>query len=97
MKTGKEVKNPFSEFLVVFILFLVILAIGILGFYLYHKPDWINALYNASTTLSGVGSSELPTMESSSVFYSFYSLITGLFYIFIFGFFVTKWIDSFNK
>ncbi len=97
MKPRKEVKNPFSEFLVVFILFLVILAIGIIGFYLYHKPDWINALYNASTTMSGVGSSELPATESSSVFYSFYSLSTGIYYIFIFGFFVTRWIESFNK
>jgi ABC-type transport system involved in multi-copper enzyme maturation permease subunit len=97
MKEKRESRNPFSDFVLILILFLVILSTGILGFYTYHKQNWVNALYNASTTMSGVGSSELPTTEGSSIFYSIYSLATGLFYLFIFGFFVNSWINSYNK
>ena len=57
------------------------LLIGILGYYMYHHQDWIDALYNTTSVMSGVGAANTPSGHSAQIFASFYTLFVGLIYI----------------
>ena len=85
--------NNFSNFLTIFILFLVVLAIGILGFYIYDKQNWIESFYNATTTMSNVGATVIPSNNNAIIFSGLYSLFTGLFFVYIIAFFIGTWIN----
>lgn len=93
-KKKKQCTNPFKDFLVIFVLTVLITIVGTIGFYMYHKQDWLNALYNATLILTSVGSPENHTEPSSMIFTSLFSLFTCLFYLFIVSFFVTSWLSS---
>lgn len=50
MKDDKK-KHPFQNIRFIIILTLVLLAIGVLGFYLFHEPNWVTAFYDAASIL----------------------------------------------
>jgi len=64
---------------------IVVLLIGILGFYIYNEADWITAFYDAAATMSAVGAADEPSKPAAKIFAGFYTLFTGLFYIFLVG------------
>ena len=57
------------------------LLIGILGYHITAKANWLDSLHNASMILSGMG----PVIEintvSGKVFSSFYALFSGIVFI----------------
>lgn len=85
--------NYFSNFLTIFILFLIVLFIGILGFYIYDKQNWTQSFYNAATTMSTVGATVMPSSDNAIIFSGLYSLFTGLFFVYIIAFFIGTWIN----
>jgi len=64
-------------------------VIGNLGFYIFHKPDWYEALYDASSILSAVGAANEPETNEAKIFASIYTLVIGLGYIFLISYTVT--------
>ncbi|RED45246.1 hypothetical protein DFQ10_102114 [Winogradskyella eximia] len=77
---------PFKKFVVrvlkyllfsfVFILFS--LGIGTVGYHHYAHISWVDAFYNASLILTGMGPvNEMPT-DNAKLFASFYALFSGI-------------------
>jgi hypothetical protein len=68
-----------------FIIILIALAIGMVGYHCLEKMPWIDAFANASMILSGMGPlGELKT-ESGKIFAGIYALFSGLVFISVVG------------
>lgn len=93
-KNEKKPSNPFKDFFIVLALTVVVLIIGTIGFYMYHKPDWANAFYNATLVTTTVGSPEMHDTIESMIFTSIYAVFSCLFFVFIIGFFVSSWLST---
>jgi len=77
-----QIRNNYWKWLGIILIFgIVLLIIGILGYYLFDEENWVEAIYNASSVLSGVGAADIPVTDSSRIFASIYSLFTQLFYV----------------
>lgn len=90
MYRNNKKNNIFKDFRFIVVLSIVLLAIGILGFYIFHKPDWYEALYDASSILSAVGAANEPETNEGKIFDSIYTLVVGLGYIFLISYTVTQ-------
>ena len=90
MKRSFEHKNhqilPFKKFVlrvIKYFLFSILLiafslAIGTIGYHYYAKIPWVDAFYNASLILTGMGPvDEMPT-DNAKLFASFYALFSGI-------------------
>ena len=64
-------KRVVKYFAYTLILISIALIIGMYGYHFYAGLDWINAFYNASMILTGMG----PVAE---LFSSFYALFSGI-------------------
>ena len=96
----KKNNNLFYWFLILILISILILIVGILGYYNFHKDDWIDAIYNATAIMSGVGAAEQPINKSAQIFASFYTMFIGLFYLIIITVYVAialEEINFFNK
>jgi hypothetical protein len=63
----------------------VSLSIGILGYHVLEKMDWIDSLLNASMILGGMGPvGELRTV-AGKLFASFYALFSGVVFLVVAG------------
>lgn len=84
---------PFPMFLrrmakgVLSIAHLVILSllVGIFGYRLTEDMDWIDAFYNASMILSGMGPASDMHSNAGKIFAGVYALYSGLFVIAVMG------------
>lgn len=54
------------------------LAIGTCGYRYFADLDWIDAFYNASMILTGMGPVEFLRTDSAKLFSSFYALFSGV-------------------
>jgi hypothetical protein len=88
-KNKKNQNNIFHDIRFVLILSIILLTIGVLGFYIFHKPDWYEAIYDASSILSAVGAANEPETNAAKIFASIYTLVVGLGYIFLISYTVT--------
>ena len=79
------------------VLTLVLLAIGIIGFHIFEKLDWISSFYDASAMLSLVGVGDGPFTDQGKIFAGFYTLSIGLGYIFLLGFFIYNSLEEYAK
>jgi hypothetical protein len=93
MKTPKK-KHIFQDIRFLILLTLTTLVIGILGFYLFHKKEWVTALYDATAILSAVGAADEPTNDAGKIFASFYTMFVGLCYILILAFVINAYADQ---
>ena len=91
-KLNQEKLNSYIKFAI--ILSLILFMIGVLGFYLFHKHDWIEAIYDTTAIMSAVGAADEPTNDSGKIFASFYTLAIGLGYIFLISSIITTSIVS---
>jgi hypothetical protein len=69
-----------------FLMVLVFLGIGMMGYHFFEGMPWIDAFANAAMILSGMG--PLTTLQTSSgkLFAGCYALFSGLAFILIIGF-----------
>ena len=68
---------------------LVLLAIGILGFYIFDRTGWIGAIYETTAIMSAVGAANSPTTDEAKIFASFFTMAIGLGYIFFISFIIS--------
>lgn len=81
---NNNIRNNYWKWLFILIIFgIVLLLIGILGYYLFNHHNWIDAIYDASMVMSGVGATDIPSSDTSRIFGAIYSLVTQLFYVII--------------
>ena len=65
-------------FLVSLVLIIVSLAIGTLGYHAYGDMSWLDAFYNASMILTGMGPVNTMPSDAAKLFSSFYALFSGI-------------------
>lgn len=78
-----------------FVLLIICLGIGILGYHYFAKLEWLDSLHNASMILSGMGPvAEIKTV-SGKLFSSFYALFSGVAFITNIGLLLTPVVHRF--
>lgn len=75
-------KNIFIAFMIM----MVCLAIGVVGYHFTANIPWIDAFHNASMILSGMGPVVEITTTGGKLFSSFYALFSGVVFLSIVGF-----------
>jgi len=60
---------------------LFALGIGVLGYHVFDRLPWIDALVNASMILGGMGPVDPLSNAAAKLFASFYALFSGLFFL----------------
>jgi phosphoglycerol transferase MdoB-like AlkP superfamily enzyme len=65
-------------FLISLLLIIFSLAIGTLGYHSYGDMPWIDAFYNASMILTGMGPVNTMNSNAAKLFSSFYALFSGI-------------------
>jgi hypothetical protein len=72
--TSKILKNLFAGLLII----SFSLLIGIIGYHIYFDLNWVDALYNASMILTGMGPVDKAISNSGKIFASFYAIYSGV-------------------
>ena len=71
----------FKNIFIAFLIMLVCLVIGVIGYHYLGKAGWLDSIHNASMILSGMG----PVIEietvSGKIFSSAYALFSGVVFI----------------
>ena len=80
--------NIWKWLAIIFIIIGIVLTIGIWGYQRFDKQNWINATYNATTVMTGVGATVMPSHDDAKIFASLYSLVVGILYAIIITVFV---------
>ncbi len=70
-------RNAFAAFLIL----MLCLLIGIIGYKYLGPMSWIDAMHNASMILSGMGPVAEIKTDAGKVFSSFYALFSGVAFI----------------
>lgn len=71
-------RRLFINTLLAFVIILISLAIGIIGYMLFAKLRFVDALLNASMILSGMGPVDPMMNDSAKYFASVYALFSGI-------------------
>jgi Co/Zn/Cd efflux system component len=71
---------------IAFVIMMVCLAIGVVGYHFTANIPWIDAFHNASMILSGMGPVVEITTTGGKLFSSFYALFSGVVFLSIVGF-----------
>ena len=92
MKEDKKIKkrreNIFTNVGFVSLLIVFFLLVGALGYYLFDKPNWVEAFYTSASVMTGVGAAEIPRQNAGKIFATFFTLVTNLLFLFIVGYIV---------
>ena len=57
------------------------LSVGVIGYHLLGRLNWIDSLLNASMIAGGMGPVDPLRSDAAKIFASFYALFSGLFFI----------------
>ena len=68
-----------------FLIILVSLGIGMIGYHHFENLSWVDAFANAAMILSGMGPLTTLQTNSGKLFAGFYALFSGLVFIIIIG------------
>ena len=63
---------------------------------MYHHQDWVDAIYNATSIMSGVGAADTPSSSSAQIFASIYTMTVGLLYLIFLTVFIAIALDETN-
>jgi hypothetical protein len=61
------------------------LALGVLGYHVFEKLPWLDALVNASMILGGMGPVSPIATTAGKIFASFYALYSGVVFLVVVG------------
>ncbi|MBK6904631.1 MAG: hypothetical protein IPH04_17965 [Saprospirales bacterium] len=83
---SKKAILPFPQFLLRFLKFAMYsglligfsIGIGIFGYHFYGNISWLDAFYNSSMILTGMGPVDRMTTNAGKWFASFYALYSGI-------------------
>lgn len=82
---SKFLRRMAKHFLAIILLIALSLALGVAGYRLTAGLGWVDAFYNASMILSGMGPAAAMPGDTAKIFASFYALYSGLFVIAVMG------------
>ena len=68
-----------------FLIILVSLGIGMIGYHHFENLSWVDAFANAAMILSGMGPLTMLQTNSGKLFAGFYALFSGLAFIIFIG------------
>lgn len=68
-----------------FVIVIVSLGIGVIGYHIFESLNWIDALLNASMILGGMGPVNEVKTEAGKIFASLYALFSGIMFLVIVG------------
>ena len=74
-----------GHILVAFLLLVVSLGIGILGYHGFEKLSWLDSLLNASMILGGMGPVNPILTDIGKIFASLYALFSGVVFLVVAG------------
>lgn len=86
-----------TDYRFVIVLTIVMLVIGVLGFHIFEKQDWITSFYDASCILSIVGAGDDPKTPEGKIFGALYTLSIGLGYIFLLTFVILSALEKYSN
>ena len=72
------VKRIFRNTLIAFIIIIISLGIGMVGYHYTAHLSWLDSLLNASMILTGMGPVNFLTTPPAKIFASFYALFSGI-------------------
>jgi len=78
-----------------FLILLLSLAMGVIGYSATEHLSFTDALLNASMILTGMGPVNPMTNESSKLFASFYALYSGVAFLSVIGIFIAPIVHRF--
>jgi hypothetical protein len=78
-------KRLLTHSLLAFGLLALSLGIGVLGYHLFEKLSWLDALLNASMILGGMGPVNPIVTDGGKVFASLYALFSGVIFLVVAG------------
>lgn len=68
-----------------FLIVIISLGIGVLGYHIFESFSWIDSLLNASMILGGMGPVNEVKTQAGKIFASFYALFSGIIFLVIAG------------
>jgi len=71
----------FHYFSISMLLIIISLGLGTFGYYYFGEISWIDAFYNASMILTGMGPVNEMKTNSAKLFSSFYALFSGIVFL----------------
>ena len=87
-------KHNRRRILVAIIILIIALFVGVLGFRHLNRGSWIDALFNASMILGGLGPVEPMKNTYSKLFGSFYAIFAGAFFLVFFAIIFQNLVDT---
>ena len=88
-------KRIISHFSFGFIIILISLLLGVVGYHFFEGIGWIDSLLNASMILGGMGPvTELKT-DAGKIFASFYALFSGIVFLVTVGIILAPMVHRF--
>ena len=72
--TNKILRNSIVGFLVI----ILSLFIGMVGYHMLFHLNWVDSLYNASMILTGMGPVDRADNDEGKIFASFYAIYSGV-------------------
>lgn len=75
-----------------FLLGLVGVGVGVIGYHLIAGLAWIDAFLNASMILSGMGPVDRLDSPQAKLFAAFYALFSGLMFVGVMGIMLAPWL-----
>lgn len=75
------IKRMGWNLMIAFLMLIICLAIGVLGYHYTDNISWIDSLHNASMILSGMGPVVTINSTIGKLFSSFYALFSGVAFI----------------
>ena len=86
----EQQRNIVFSVVMIFVLFVIIFIIGLLGFRYFFGTNLIDSIYNTSMYISGMGPITGAQNTSQKLFASFFSIVGGLFFLAIVVLFIDQ-------
>jgi hypothetical protein len=81
LSRSEFLQRLFRSGLVALMLVSAWLGIGVLGYHLIARFNWVDSLLNASMIISGMGPVDALPSDAAKIFASFYAILSGVVFL----------------
>jgi len=74
-------KRQLTFFIYAFVLILISLGVGMVGYKYFGQLDWVTSFYNASMILTGMGPADELHSNAAKIFAGCYSIFSGVIFL----------------
>ena len=90
----KNEQDEEVNFYYIFFISVIVLLIGMIGYYYLNRQNWTQAFYYSASVMSLVGAADQPITDPAKIFAGMYNLIVGLGYAVFVYYIVTKHLQN---